>query len=292
MLRPVKRAVALLLFFLITACREEPRDLTYREQIEQWQQKRAAGLKKEDGWLSLVGLVWLNPGDNKLVMPGKTPVTVGTLTLSDGKVTLTPDPAARLTIDGKPVAAPVELKNDASDDGPTVVSSGTMRFYAIKRGGDRYGIRVKDSQAETRIHFRGLEYYPIDEKWRVVARFEPYNPVKKIPITDITGATSEEPSPGALVFTVDGKEYRLDPILEGKDDLFIILKDETSQDTTYPAGRYLYSKLPGPDQRVVVDFNKAYNPPCTFTPFATCPLPPLQNRLPFRIEAGEKRYGH
>jgi uncharacterized protein (DUF1684 family) len=165
-----------------------------------------------------------------------------------------------------------------------------VRFNVIKRG-DRFGLRVKDSQARTRLEFQGLDYFPIDARWRVNARLEPYNPPKRIPITDVTGMTSESISPGALVFTIDGKEYRLDPVLEeGSDELFIIFKDETSKHDTYPAGRYLYAKKPGPDGKTVVDFNRAYNPPCTFTPFATCPLPPLQNRLPLRIEAGEKRY--
>jgi uncharacterized protein len=174
------------------------------------------------------------------------------------------------------------------------VQAGTVRFQIIKRE-PRYAVRVKDSQAETRTNFKGLEYFPLDSKWRVEARFEPYNPMKKIPIDDVTGRKSDSDSPGALAFTVDGKEYRIDPILEeGSDELFIIFRDATSKDATYGAGRYLYAKKPGPDGKVIVDFNKAYNPPCAFTPYATCPLPPQQNRLPFRIEAGEKKYagGH
>jgi uncharacterized protein (DUF1684 family) len=264
MLRLVKRAAAILI--LLIACREEPRDLTYSEEIRGWQTNRATRLKAEDGWLSLVGLHWLREGTNTIE-------DLGTFTLSNGKVTL----------------GPSDLRTDADENGPTVVTRGSTRFYAIKRS-DRYGIRVKDANAETRVHFRGLDYYPIDPKWRVAARFEKYNPPKKIPITDITGTTSDQPVPGALVFTVDGREYRLDPILEGEEDLFIIFKDETSRDTTYPAGRYLYAKLPGPDGRVIVDFNKAYNPPCAFTPYATCPLPPQQNRMTLRVEAGEQRY--
>jgi uncharacterized protein (DUF1684 family) len=175
-------------------------------------------------------------------------------------------------------------------DGPTVVQTGTVRFQVIKRG-ERYGLRVKDSQSPTRTNFAGLEYFPIEAKYRVEARMEPYKPVKKIPITDVTGMTSDSDSPGALVFTLDGTEYRIDPVLEeGSTDLFIIFKDQTSRDDTYQAGRYLYAAKPGPDGKTVIDFNKAYNPPCSFTHFATCPLPPEQNRLPIRIEAGEKRY--
>jgi uncharacterized protein (DUF1684 family) len=197
-------------------------------------------------------------------------------------------PAESLTIVGKPVAEPVALRDDSAMEGPTIVQRGTVRFNVIRRG-DRYALRVRDSEAETRTQFAGLEYFPIDPKWRVEARLEPYNPVKKVPIDDITGLRSEYEAPGQLVFTVDGKEHRLDPFSEG-DELFIIFSDETRKDSTYPAGRYLYAKKPGPDGKVIVDFNKAYNPPCAFTDFATCPLPPRQNRLPVRVEAGEKNY--
>jgi uncharacterized protein (DUF1684 family) len=193
-------------------------------------------------------------------------------------------------VEGKPLTGPAELRHDADENGPTIVQMGSIRFNVIKRG-ERFGLRVKDANARTRTEFAGLEYYPIDSQWRVEARLDPYNPIKKIPIDDVTGMRSESDSPGALVFTLDGKEYRLDPVLEeGSDELFLIFRDDTSKDETYPAGRYLYAARPGPDGKTVIDFNKAYNPPCAFTPFATCPLPPLQNRLKTRIEAGEKRY--
>jgi hypothetical protein len=290
----MKRSAALLvLLALATACRYEPaRNAPPAEESEvvtevrDWQATRLRRLQAEDSWLTLVGLYWLNEGDNR-----PDPDT-GTLTLSNGVVTLTPEPG--MTIDKKPITAPTPLADDSNPNGPTVVQRGSKRFQVIKRG-DRLGLRVKDANAPTRTHFRGLEYFPIDPRWRVLARFEPYRPVKKIPITDITGRTADSDSPGALVFSVGGQEYRLDPILEeGSDELFIIFRDATSRDTTYQAGRYLYADPPGPNGTVVVDFNKAYNPPCAFTPFATCPLPPLQNRLPIRIEAGEKRYagGH
>jgi uncharacterized protein (DUF1684 family) len=286
---------------LLAGCREKPIEKAaetpqagvqaHRAEITQWQEKRATRLKAEDGWLSLIGLFWLNEGNNVISIPSAGSPTVKLARHGDA-VTL--EPGAGMVIDGKPVQAPVILRNDAEENGPTVVQMGSVRFQIIKRG-EKYGLRVKDANAHTRTHFQGLEYYPTDPKWRVEARYEAYQPVKKIPITDVTGMTSDNISPGALVFTVDGKEYRIDPVLEdGTDELFIIFKDETSRDETYQAGRYLYAAKPGPDGKTVVDFNKAYNPPCSFTPFATCPLPPLQNRLPFRIEAGEKRYagGH
>jgi uncharacterized protein len=261
----------------------------HRAELEAWQKRRDERLRTEDSWLTLVGLHWLQEGTNDVRLANGATVRVA---LEGGKSTL----AARapMAVGGKPVEGPTPLLADADEGGPTIVQMGSVRFNVIRRG-TKFALRVKDANAETRTHFQGLDYYPIDPKWRLEARFEPYLPVKKIPITDVTGMTSDADAPGALVFTIDGREYRLDPILEeGSDDLFLIFRDATSRDTTYPAGRYLYAKKPGADGKVIVDFNRAYNPPCAFTPFATCPLPPLQNRLPIRIEAGEKKYegGH
>jgi uncharacterized protein (DUF1684 family) len=287
---------------LLAGCRQEETKFdvaAHRKEITEWQTRRTQRLQAEDGWLSLVALDWLKEGENEIRIPN-VPQSPGKLILRAGAAMLEPfdsaqgRPAAPMTVDGKPVSGPTPLRDDSHADGPTIVQMGTARFQVIRRG-PRYGLRIKDANAETRTHFQGLDYFPIDPKWRVEARLVPYDPVKKIPIDDVTGMKSDADSPGALVFTIDGKEYRLDPILEeGSDELFIIFRDATSRDATYPAGRYLYAAKPGADGKVIVDFNKAYNPPCTFTPFATCPLPPLQNRLPIRIEAGEKRYagGH
>ena len=255
-------------------------------EIQQWQKTRAERLAKEDSWLTLIGLHWLTDGENSVTLTkaGAPPVR---LTRSGATTILHPDPS--MAVDGKPLTGDTPLLADADENGPTIVQLGSVRFNVIKRG-ERYGLRVKDAESETRTHFKGLEYYPIDPKWRVEARYEAYHPPKKIPITDITGMTSDNIAPGAIVFEIDGQEHRLDPILEeGSTDYFIIFRDGTSKDTTYPAGRYLYAQPPK-DGKIIVDFNKAYNPPCAFTPFATCPLPPLQNRLPVRIEAGEKKY--
>ena len=290
----MKKLLAILL--LAVGCRHEqpaapPFDrAAYEKDLLQWQQNRTRRLTAEDGWTTLVGLDWLNEGKNDLHLPGGP---AGTIVLQNGKATLQPAKSSGMTIDGKPVTAPVELVNDAAANGPTVVKRSTAQFQVIKRS-DRYGVRIKDAQSPGRVNFKGLDYFPPDPKWRVVAKFEPYNPPKKIPITNVLGMTSDEVSPGALVFNLDGREYRVDPILEqGEKDLFLIIKDQTSRDLTYQPGRYLYAKPPGPDGTTIVDFNKAYNPPCVFTPFATCPLPPPQNVLPVRIEAGEKRYkGH
>lgn len=294
MLRVMRAFVAVALAAaLVAACGpKEPKiDIAaHSAEIQTWQKTRGERLQREDGWLTLIGLHWLKDGENEVVLTkaGAPPVK---LARNGAQTVLHPDPS--MTIEGKPVAGDVPLLADADENGPTIVQMGSVRFNVIKRG-ERYALRVKDAQAETRTHFKGLEYYPIDPKWRVEARYEAYHPPKKIPITDITGMTSDSISPGAIVFEIDGQEYRIDPVLEeGSTDYFIIFRDGTSKDTTYPAGRYLYA-APPKDGKMIVDFNKAYNPPCAFTPFATCPLPPLQNRLPFRIEAGEKKYagGH
>jgi len=270
----------------------------YKAELEKWQNDRLTNLKKEDSWLTLVGLYWLKEGENKfgsnaansVALPkDKAPDVAGSFWLDKGHVHLAALQSANITVDGKPATA-LDLKDDNDDNGPTILRMGTLIINIVKRS-DRIGVRVKDSQAAARLQFKGLEYFPTDPRWRVEARLEPYQPAKVIPITNVLGMTSDETSPGALAFEVDGKTYRIDPILEkGETDYFIMLADDTTGRETYGAGRYLYVSPPDPSGKVVIDFNKAYNPPCAFTPYATCPLPPRQNHLPLRIEAGEKKY--
>jgi uncharacterized protein (DUF1684 family) len=288
------RRLAALALLALMSCqqRHEQADAAYTQEIMQWRAKRAERLKSEDGWLSLVGLDWLKPGENALTLGG---APRGKVVLDAGKVTLIANADSGLQIDGKPVTAPVQLRDDG--DGaqpPTVVQLGTIHFNVIKRN-DRYGLRIKDANALTRTSFTRLNYFPVNPKWRVVAKFEPYNPQRHVKITNVLGMVSDEIAPGQLAFEVDGQTYRIQPILErGETDWFIIFKDATAGRETYGAARYVYAPPPGPDGKTVIDFNKAYNPPCAFTPFATCPLPPTQNKLPFRIDAGELKYrqGH
>jgi uncharacterized protein (DUF1684 family) len=270
----------------------------YRLEIEKWREGRISRLRAEGGWLSVVGLSWLEPGKNavgsgpgnRVTLPeGKTPTFVGTLDLAGDHVTLHAAPGAGLTNAGKPVTT-LAMQADA-DGEPTVVATGSISFFVIRRG-SRLGVRVKDSQSEARRKFGAIESFPIEPKWRVEARFEPYDPPHRIPVPTVLGTTESSESPGALVFELEGRSYRLDPVLEeGATDLFVIFGDRTNGAETYGAGRFLYA-APPKDGRTVIDFNKAYNPPCVFTAFATCPLPPAQNKLPVRIEAGEKVYGH
>jgi uncharacterized protein len=262
---------------------------SYSAEIDKWRADRRAHLLSDNGWLTLVSLDWLHDGTNDVTLPAHPPVTVR-LILKNGKVTLQPNPSVA-------IAGPTELRDDTDPQGPTVIRIGTLNFQIIKRAdknSDRFGVRVKDTESESRKNFKGLDYFPTNPAYRIEARFEPYQPPKKIAITNVLGMTSDETSPGALVFTLQGRNFRIDPILEqGEKDLFIIFKDATSGKETYAAARYLYAHPPDATGKTIVDFNKSYNPPCVFTPYATCPLPPPQNRLPIRIEAGEKKYaGH
>ena len=292
----------MLLFLVLLALGSPSATMTdaprYRAEIEKWRADRVRRLTAEDGWLSVVGLSWLEEGDNSVgsapsarvaLFSGRTPARLGTIRLARGSASFTAAPGVSVTHGGKPVRT-IALASDA-DGEPTILQHGTVSFYAIRRG-DRLGIRVKDSAAPARREFQGIDGYAIDPKWRVAARFEPYNPKKSIPIPNILGNVTQEPSPGAVVFSIGGREYRLDAVEEeGEEDLFLIFGDRTNGTATYGAGRFLYAPRPGPDGKTFVDFNKAYNPPCAFTAYATCPLPPPQNRLPVAVTAGEKRYG-
>ena len=274
-------------------------DESYRHEILEWQATRAAGLQRPTGWLSLTGLFWLDEGANlagsaeaaKVRLPAKTPARVGILERSGEAVRFVPDPGASATIGGAP-AQETEMQPDVSGE-PTIVEVGSVQFFVVRRA-ERVGVRVRDRESEALRSFQGLEYFPIDPRWRVEARLVPYDPPKQIMIQNIVGTVEPGTSPGALVFTLDGKEHRLDPLMEpGDDQMFVIFADETSGRETYPAGRYLYADAPGPDGTTILDFNRSYSPPCAFTDFATCPLPPRQNRLQIRVEAGEKNYeGH
>jgi uncharacterized protein (DUF1684 family) len=284
-----------LLAGLLSACGPNA-DPKHRAEIVAWQTRRLSRLTAPDGWLSLSGLWWLAPGDNsvgtaadnRIVLPqGAGSAHAGVLKLAGTGVSAILTPEARVSIGDKPVTT-ADLASDGGGD-PTILTAGSVSFFVIERQ-RRLGVRVKDSEAPTRKNFTRLEYYRIDPSWRFEAKFEPYNPPKKISVPTELGTPEVDISPGALVFERDGKTYRLDPVLEqGSADLFIIFGDKTNGSATYGAGRFLYAPMPT-NGRTVVDFNKAYNPPCAFTPYATCPLPPAQNHLPFEVTAGEKKY--
>jgi uncharacterized protein len=170
----------------------------------------------------------------------------------------------------------------------TVLQSGTVSFYLIERG-DKLGIRIRDTGASTRREFFGIESYPIDLRWRIEGTFRPHD--KIIPIDDVTGLVQDTVSPGAIEFEVNGQRHSLDVLEGGVGRYFVIFSDATSGRETYGAGRYVYTDHEDEDGSIVIDFNQSYNPPCVFTDYATCPLPPRQNRLPIAVRAGEKSYG-
>jgi uncharacterized protein len=274
----------------------QPAPSSYKAQIERWRERRVKSLTSDDGWLTLAGLFWLKEGANtvgtasksNIVLPkGSAPAEVGTFEFSNGATTFHAAPGAGVTINGKPATSAL-LQPDTQGK-PDILQIRALTMYVIQRGA-RFGIRLKDRNSEALKKFTHLRYFPVNEDYRVVARFVPYNPPKKIAVPDILGDTSEEPSPGYVEFKLNGRNCRLDPV-EEDGFLFFIFKDLTSGKETYPPGRFLYTDPPK-DGQVVLDFNKAYNPPCAFTPYATCPLPPAQNHLPVRVEAGELRYGH
>jgi uncharacterized protein (DUF1684 family) len=263
----------------------------YKAEIEKWRQEREASLQKDDGWLTVAGLFWLKEGENRagaaaanqIVLPPRSaPERAGTFVLRGGKTTFTAERGANVTSGAKPVQS-LEMRPDTP--GPAdIIAVGDLTMHVIKRG-SRYGIRLRDKNSSFRREFKGLRWFPVDEAWRIQAKFVPYNPPKQIPVLNIIGDTERETCPGYLAFRIGGKEYRLEPIAEDN-RLFIIFRDLTSGKETYPSGRFLYADAPR-DGQVVLDFNKAYNPPCAFTPYATCPLPPRKNRLQVRIPAGE-----
>ena len=270
----------------------------YRASVDAWHAGRVARLTAEDGWLSLIGRDWLNPGENTLgSAPGSTvllpewaaPAQAGLFILEGSTVRFRPFPGSGLLLNGKPASEAV-LKSDAEGK-PDVLQAGRVRFYVIRRG-DRLGIRIKDPETPARKAFHGVPRYPVDPAWRVEADFIPYATPQVRAIPTVLGTTEPMTAPGLLKFKVGGREVTLEPMLEDPEhpELFLIFKDATSAHGTYAAGRFLYADLPK-NGKVILDFNRAINPPCAFTLFATCPLPPKQNQLDLKVLAGEKDPG-
>lgn len=276
---------------------ETAADPAYTQKIQSWQKERVEGLRKEDGWLTLVGLFWLDEGENrfgsdpgnKVIFPeGKAPAVAGALIREGKKVRVRAEPGARLTSAGKPVTE-MDLAADTSGK-PKVLDLGTLSFFVIERG-DRIGVRIRDKASPALTSFHGLDFYPIRPEWRIQARFEPYDPPKKVAVPNVLGQVTDSDSPGAVVFDWQGKTYRLDTLGSLEKGLSLIFADATNGHDTYGAGRFL-DLGPLADGKVEVDFNTAYNPPCAYTAFATCPLPPAQNKLTtLQVTAGEKKFG-
>ena len=267
----------------------------HASEIRSWRAAREARLRAADGWLTVAGLFWLTEGINtagsapvnRIVLPSTAPGRLGSFEHHAGKTVFVAERGARVTANGKPVQR-LAMRPDTAGS-PEVLEAGSLSMFVIQRG-KRYGIRLRDTHSKFRREFAGLTWFPVNERYHVSARWVPYDPPRKIPVPNVLGETEMETSPGYAVFRLGGRNCRLEPVLE-EGRLFIIFRDLTTGKETYPAGRFLYAEAPR-DGRIVLDFNKAYNPPCAFTPYATCPLPPKQNHLPVRIPAGEKTYHH
>jgi uncharacterized protein (DUF1684 family) len=269
-----------------------------------WRAERATRLKAPEGWLSLIALGWLKEGDNsfgaaadsRIQISGKAPAHIAIVRLEKGTLRLLP-PAEGfpkdLLLDGQPAKEQALFADDA--DKPSKLTIGTLTVIVIHRD-EQFGLRVKDLQAPTRVGFHGLRWYAPNVNYRIHAHWIPYNPPKMLDIPTVLGTTTHLPAPGAAEFTLDGQVLRLEPVLEDakSTELFFIVRDATSKTTTDGAGRFLYTEFPdhGVTQsgELWLDFNRLVNPPCAFTAYATCPLPPPQNRLSVPIPAGEQRY--
>jgi uncharacterized protein (DUF1684 family) len=254
-----------------------------------------AELTRPDGWTSLNGLHWLDAGTHRVgsapdngIRLAMGPARLGVFSVRDGKARFAAD--AAVAVDGEPSKGGA-LRSDADEGGPSVIAfdEGKGLATVIARGG-RLALRVKHADAGSRLHFTGLDYWPGGPRWRVQARFIPHPAGKTLPIANIIGTTDEIPNPGVVEFVRNGTPFRLEALDEGEGTLFLIFADRTSGHGSYGAGRFLDAPMPDAQGRLTLDFNRAYNPPCAFTPFATCPLPPPENRLNLRVEAGEKTY--
>lgn len=291
-----KSARALCALALVTALAGCGGESAYVKEIDAWHAERVARLRSEDGWLALVGLHPLSTGPNIIgsgddadVRFGETaPERVGVLEVGDRCLFFARPGAEVKRADGTP-AGRIAMNTDLHDD-PTVLEVGTLSFFVIERGGARY-LRVKDRESFVRSAFEGIERFPVDENWRVTARLLPHDPPRTVSVPNVLGQVTEEASPGVLVFELGGETCSLTPLGEPGEDLFIVFADATTGEATYGGGRFLSTDPPDAQGEVVLDFNMATNPPCAFTPYATCPQPPEGNTLAVAVTAGEKTWG-
>jgi uncharacterized protein (DUF1684 family) len=272
-------------------------DVAYQQSFEKWKAELVDDLKQE--WLPLAGLFWLKPGENSfgadsknaIVFP-KGPARGGSFTLQGKTVVATFAPGANATIAGKPVST-VELQPDTTGN-PTVVELGSLRLHLIVRG-ERIGIRLKDLESDAVRQYHGPQFFPLDLSYRVTATWLPSDGKQTVDVPNVLGDVSATPIAGTAVFKINGQELRLTDLGgDAAHGLFFVFSDPTSKTDTYPGGRFLQTD-PVTNGTVLLDFNRAYNPPCAVTPYATCPLAPKENRLSVAIPAGEEydhKHGH
>ncbi|KUG26935.1 hypothetical protein ASZ90_003216 [hydrocarbon metagenome] len=293
--------IAFTSFILLCSCGEEnyPEKGTpgYIQEINQWHVHRVERLKQPSGWLNLAGLFWLKEGENTfgsdesndLIFPKDTTNKIGSFVLNDSVVALKVYENVDVLVDSQLVKEFVLIPDTKPNT--TKINLGSYEWNLIIRSDDMYGIRLRDLDTEILKTFKGVERFPVNEDWRISAEFQPFDPPIEIDIPTIIGTIEKDYSPGKLVFNINDKEYELFPTKSGN-GLFIVFADLTSGEETYGAGRFLYTDMPDSNNIVILDFNKAYNPPCAFSKYATCPLPPKENYLKIRITAGEKNYDY
>ena len=268
-------------------------DPAYRKSVEDWRARAEQSLRRDNGWLTLAGRYVLKPGENTfgtgekndLVFPkGLGPAGMGSVFVEPGKVTVKLVEGLKMVNNGiEFTEREMGTKTDVRD----WVQIGRASFHILERDG-RYVLRLADKESEVRAKFGGRVWYAVDDRYRVPAKFVPYDPPRKISIVNVLDEVSDEPAPGYVEFEIDGRPHRLDAVGDGE-GLFFVFRDATAGQTTYPPGRFLYvDRKPKPGERFLLDLNRAYNPPCAFSEFTTCPLPPKQNILKVRIDAGEK----
>ncbi len=278
-----------------TAQSDSAAEVGYLSSIEEWRAERIAALTAPSGWLNLAGLYWLEEGANSFggegynvihFPAGTTAMHLGVFILRDGSVRAELNPHAEVLVDSLPLPD-VQVRTDA-DGEPTMFRRGRLEWYLIERNG-RVGIRLRDHASPALREFKGIDAFPTDPSWALPARFEAHEEPQSLQVPNALGYTSEQSSPGSLLFERQGREYRLEVMGSGE-DFFIVFGDDTNGLETYGGGRFLVVAAPDVQGMTVIDFNKAYNPPCAFTPYATCPLPPEANKLALAVRAGEKSY--
>ena len=285
-------AAAISFLVMFVAC-GTPSPNDYAAEIEAWRTEREARLKADDGWLTLTGLFFLNEGDNSFGSSPQNdielragPEQAGIITLWNGRVGVRAVEGQTLLVDGRRVEAAQLWPTEGPD--PPTITLGPLSLFC-HASGDRLAVRVRDSESEIRLEFTKLRWYPVDESYRIPGRYVPHDKPRTMEVVNNLGDVLTLRTSGSVALTVKGETLRLTAI-DYDDRLWFVFSDLTSGSETYPSARFLYADMPDLDRRTTVDFNQAYNPPCAFNPYTTCPLPPPENRLQVRIEAGELDY--
>jgi len=301
----VRPLLTLLMAIAVTAaCRQVPRDQLakttsldpYKADVLKFREQREAKLTSDTGWLTIAGLYFLTRADttvgssarNDVVLPASAPPRLGTFVLRNNRVSVNLEPGVKVTLlDGKPFGGG-PIKSDG-DGPPDRLVMGDVQVW-IHQSGERPAIRVRDRHNHLRTAFTGMKWYPVNTAYKVEGTFEPFDKVKTFEVPNMLGDIDKMESPGHVKFTLNGKQHDMLAITEDDENFWFIFRDLTSGEDTYPAARFLYTGRPDANGKVTLDFNRAENPPCAFNPYATCPLPPPENRLQVRVEAGEKIY--